>query len=606
MNTLKEKPTHLDCCPLLVTSHLNESEFEFRERWKKVDGLPERDKEILSSELTIGLIYDLSIQFNLSKEETADISRIIRGVVVKDFDLIQVEEILRKRFYNLDGSIIFKIKNVIHEVINQNIQEVSSGNSEIIKEKYQTNFKNISLQEILEKFPKIGDQLITSSSIKLRVFPEPVKPSIKNWISDYHDHVGNGKHGTIERGNFLFHSENGKRLNSVERRRLAEVLKSLDEGLELNVDAENQKIIFEEARQSQEEPEKKAPQQQRQAAEIHLANPLQKKPEMPASSKYQNDPQFGVRQQMPPQQQPFQQAQYQQIHQQPVAQPAVSQYEEPPMPEERYFHQTQAKKESAPVWNNQSRPGLDVHPSQKQAQTRQQPVRQAQYQGPMPQAIQGRVPESRPYQQEQIPVPEQKPDIVSESAIFSDKFEKDEKMGDDLNRNLGDFHIGGARKKVFAEEAYEIPSAQDKKGLGLSWNPAEAVRKRMEEENRNIFSKKDEKMISDKEDNIGKTEFFSHQTLPIEKKQKPRQNETAGKPEMPKAKEADHSALDEIGTDEILERIRMKNMAEASQQKSRPSFKITPMGKIKGQSEITYGEQDDDPKIKGNIVNLKT
>ncbi|MFH0969021.1 MAG: hypothetical protein V1804_00770 [Patescibacteria group bacterium] len=102
-----------------------------------------------------------------------------------------------------------------------------------------------SLASALNSYPSAGEQLITSSPIKLKIFPSSVRPSVKNWIEDYRSTMGAQKHGMMERGNYLFHTENTRRLTSGERKKLAEVLRSLDEEVTLKVDSERQEIIFE-------------------------------------------------------------------------------------------------------------------------------------------------------------------------------------------------------------------------------------------------------------------------------------------------------------------------------------------------------------------------
>jgi hypothetical protein len=101
------------------------------------------------------------------------------------------------------------------------------------------------ISSAMQQYPNLGEQLVTSSPIKLKIFPSPVRPSIKNWIEDYRFTMGAQKHGMMERGNYLFHSENTKKLTSGERKKLAEVLHSLDEDVALKIDPERQEIVFE-------------------------------------------------------------------------------------------------------------------------------------------------------------------------------------------------------------------------------------------------------------------------------------------------------------------------------------------------------------------------
>jgi len=102
----------------------------------------------------------------------------------------------------------------------------------------------LSLAQALVQYPNLNEQAITNNPLQLQYSSNPVKPSIKNWISDYHSALGSGKHSTIDRGNYLFHSENGKRLTPGERQKISLLLKSLDEETLLEIDGDAQQIIF--------------------------------------------------------------------------------------------------------------------------------------------------------------------------------------------------------------------------------------------------------------------------------------------------------------------------------------------------------------------------
>jgi hypothetical protein len=59
--------------------------------------------------------------------------------------------------------------------------------------------------------------------------------------------MGGGKHSSIDRGNYLYHSENGKKLTPIERQKISLILKSLEENISLAIDPDEQKIIFTES-----------------------------------------------------------------------------------------------------------------------------------------------------------------------------------------------------------------------------------------------------------------------------------------------------------------------------------------------------------------------
>lgn len=121
-----------------------------------------------------------------------------------------------------------------------------------VRKKEAPKNSNLPISEAITVYRKLGDQLITNSPIKIAQFPAPARPSIKNWIVDYRQKAGAQKHGMVERGNFIFNSENAKGLSSGERQKVAFILKSLDENFPLEIDKINERVIFPEAKAGQE------------------------------------------------------------------------------------------------------------------------------------------------------------------------------------------------------------------------------------------------------------------------------------------------------------------------------------------------------------------
>lgn len=141
-------------------------------------------------------------------------------------------------------------KSLVLQLLEQNvlskvraISEKSFAKKDVAENEIRKEVR-LPLAQALQEYPKLGEQNITINSLKLRYFPTPVRPSIKNWMTDFHDNMGAGKHGAVDRGNYLFHSENGKKLTPIERQKLSAILKSLDEQTPLSIDAEAQSIIF--------------------------------------------------------------------------------------------------------------------------------------------------------------------------------------------------------------------------------------------------------------------------------------------------------------------------------------------------------------------------
>jgi|GEM_PF-1556074 len=102
----------------------------------------------------------------------------------------------------------------------------------------------LNIAEALAQYPEIGEQLITSNALRLKSFPHPVRPSIKNWLADYTFVLGFKNHTTFDRGNYLFRNENTKVLSQIDRQRLSQMLKSYDDNTLLAINKNSKQILF--------------------------------------------------------------------------------------------------------------------------------------------------------------------------------------------------------------------------------------------------------------------------------------------------------------------------------------------------------------------------
>jgi len=93
---------------------------------------------------------------------------------------------------------------------------------------------------------EILNQLLTANPIKIADFEQPVRPTIKNWLSDYIKHKGTGYHDELERSDYLYKSLNAINLPNEERAKLAKILRAYDEDSEVPVSGENKLILIEE------------------------------------------------------------------------------------------------------------------------------------------------------------------------------------------------------------------------------------------------------------------------------------------------------------------------------------------------------------------------
>ena len=103
---------------------------------------------------------------------------------------------------------------------------------------------SLPLLDALAKYQRLSEQTVTEDRLVVKGESVPVRGSVRNWLRNYRDSVGIRKHSTVERGQFLFQSENTKRLESAECERLSLVLRSLDENTPVSIDVERQEIVF--------------------------------------------------------------------------------------------------------------------------------------------------------------------------------------------------------------------------------------------------------------------------------------------------------------------------------------------------------------------------
>jgi len=233
---LKETKSYPSFSPMIVPVAENETEGEFLQRWKKFDALPKEVKSKLSASETLREMENVKRIFNLELSQVASISRLIRSYYFGEVKIENFASILSKEI-GIDLAKAQEIaKHITEKIINRKARsESGAGDEAIVK---------LPIVEALKKYPKLGGQKISANNIKLKIFPDPVRPSIKNWIADYRQTMGIGSHEVMEKSNYLFHSENTRKLNSQELQKLSLILKSLDGSTPLTIDVENQRIIF--------------------------------------------------------------------------------------------------------------------------------------------------------------------------------------------------------------------------------------------------------------------------------------------------------------------------------------------------------------------------
>lgn len=218
------------------------------DRWDAFDLLSETEqKRLLASDVSF-VIKSISDQYGISNNGAETISRMVRNIFLKK---MSVEKAIDYLLTQIAGMTDENSRNIVNTIFSKIV------NAEMLKEGFyeQLQAKNthITIETALNKYPNIEEQLISSAPLKLRISPEPMRPTVKNWISDYHEQMGPGKHGTFDRGNYLFHSENTKALSSIERQKVSTILKSLDENTLLAIDPEKQEVVFDQETENSEQ-----------------------------------------------------------------------------------------------------------------------------------------------------------------------------------------------------------------------------------------------------------------------------------------------------------------------------------------------------------------
>ena len=109
---------------------------------------------------------------------------------------------------------------------------------------YQEKLERILLLDALARYPRLQDTQLNIERISIKSERDTVRGTVRNWLRAYRDALGVRKHTALERGQFLFQSENGKLLSNEERERVSFVLKSLDDNTPIPIDPERQEIVF--------------------------------------------------------------------------------------------------------------------------------------------------------------------------------------------------------------------------------------------------------------------------------------------------------------------------------------------------------------------------
>jgi len=221
-------------------------------------------------------------------DDTANMVWAVSRVIIGNIKLEDFSEALKKRLPNLDDEIFrqialdialrrfYPIRDFLEgaEVLIKNLGGKAPEGVELYSAKYnllaservseQTSEENkrlstfdsrpatndevvyINIGKLFEKYPDIKNQFITSSPINLKGKEGSINATLPNWLEDYREEMGVPPHSSMERAEYLFKSENAKKLDESERKILSATLKAYDQGGELPVGASSGKLVLSE------------------------------------------------------------------------------------------------------------------------------------------------------------------------------------------------------------------------------------------------------------------------------------------------------------------------------------------------------------------------
>ncbi len=241
----------------LIAEGMEEIKKELLDKWKKAysgaqifpESVSELSLELINFLLSFQhtLFYnELSQKYNLSQEQRDLLASVVWNIC-KNKSWETTETSLQNNL-NLSPEISSQIATLINQKILLEARSLANkpsiSNTQSNKNTGIIDNVSLVIPEAIKKYPDLGEQLITGNRIKIMNFPEPARPSLKNWLADYVMLTGREDRNAVKRGTYLFQSENGKSLSSAERQRLNYILKCLDENTPVTINKNTKQILF--------------------------------------------------------------------------------------------------------------------------------------------------------------------------------------------------------------------------------------------------------------------------------------------------------------------------------------------------------------------------
>ncbi|OGI14639.1 MAG: hypothetical protein A2878_00140 [Candidatus Moranbacteria bacterium RIFCSPHIGHO2_01_FULL_54_31] len=232
--------------PLLAAENLSggvNSQEEIADIWNRFDALPEERKNILTSVEVAEKMKLLQDTFGCDDASVEGISVLVRWLFFGQIDWHGFQGGIQDICDEFSPE---KTPAVVSFIQKEILTLKPAPRVEETYEEAKPRALTVSLPilQALSKYEGLGNQLITQERIRTKTQTEPVRPSLLYWLKYYRDELGIGQHNSVERGEFLFRSENGRKLSAEERERINLILKSVEENFPLTIDTERQEIVF--------------------------------------------------------------------------------------------------------------------------------------------------------------------------------------------------------------------------------------------------------------------------------------------------------------------------------------------------------------------------
>ena len=270
--------------PLLHTGKLGDAAVEeLSHIWTVYKTLPQEKKNILMSDELPERIIAIQERFGLSDASVGAVTIIIRMIFFGELSPEQAEAKIGSMLVTSGGDP--NQAKVIVDFIKSDIMTIKPRPKapELSDDMPAAPVtESLPLLQAITKYEKLSQQIITNERIRVKSQAEPVRPSLVNWIKCYRDELGVGFHDSVQRGTFLFRSENCKRLTPPERERVNLILKSIEESYPLPIDTAKSEILFPEYAALR--PQAEAPTVQPQTQPMSAPQPLAQRMPVPENA----------------------------------------------------------------------------------------------------------------------------------------------------------------------------------------------------------------------------------------------------------------------------------------------------------------------------------